>query len=90
IVFKSKRLPVGKGLSTAGIITSVCGIILPIALFILVAVLLFSHALDGFMAEQLKQLQQTDPDLYKQYYDMLGDTFPEWFEGMIRLLIGLK
>lgn len=89
IVFKSKHLPVGKGLSTAGIITSACGIILPILILILVMVLMMNHTLDGFMADWLKQIKAADPELYQQYYDMLGDSFPEWFEGIL-FALGLK
>lgn len=89
IIYKSKHLPMGKGLSTAGIITSICGIILPIFILIIFVVLLMNHSLDGLMAEYLKQLQQTDPDLYKQYRDILGDTFPEWFTGVL-FIFGLK
>ncbi|MDE6746126.1 MAG: DUF4190 domain-containing protein, partial [Oscillospiraceae bacterium] len=36
IVFKSKKLSVGKGMSTAGIITSVIGLILPILFVVLI------------------------------------------------------
>ena len=89
IVFKSKHLPVGKGLSTAGIITSVCGIILPILILILVMVLMMNHSLDGFMSDMLRQIKATDPELYQEYYDMLGESFPEWFDGIL-FVLGLK
>ena len=89
IVFKSKHLPVGKGLSTAGIITSVCGLVLPVLILILFTVLMMNHAMDGFMSDMLKQIKATDPELYQQYYDMLGESFPEWFEGVL-FVLGLK
>ena len=89
IVFKSKHLPVGRGLSTAGIITSVCGIVFPVLILILFTVLLMNHAMDGFMSDMLQQIKATDPELYQQYYDMLGDSFPEWFEGVL-FVLGLK
>ena len=89
IVFKSKHLPVGRGLSTAGIITSACGIILPILILILVMVLMMNHSLDGFMSDMLRQIKATDPELYQEYYEMLGDSFPEWFEGIL-FALGLK
>ena len=81
IVFKSKHLPVGKGLSTAGIITSVLGLILPIVLVIIVAVLLVTHG-DIFM----QQLKIQSPEEYEYLYELYGDQFPQWFEGMFRFL----
>ena len=87
IVFKSKHLPVGKGLSTAGIITSSIGLALPIILLIVLTVLLMNHSLDGFMSELVKQLKQADPELYEQYYEMFSKQFPEWFENALRFFI---
>ncbi|MCH5194683.1 MAG: hypothetical protein J1F11_12040 [Oscillospiraceae bacterium] len=89
IVFKSKHLPVGRGLSTAGIITSICGLIFPILILLLMAVLLMNHSLDGIMSEMLRQIKQTDPETYKQFYEMFGESFPEWFENLL-FIIGLK
>lgn len=89
IVFKSKHLPAGRGLSTAGIITSICGIILPILWLILFAALIMSHMLDEPIAEAFRQIRHTDPDLYQQYYDMFGDSFPQWFENIL-FVFGLK
>lgn len=83
IIFKCRHLPVGKGLSTAGIVTSVCGIVLPILIVVIVVVLMLTHQLDGFMSDMLNELRETSPEQYKDYYDQLYDTFPEWFEGIL-------
>lgn len=78
IVFKSKKLSVGKGMSTAGIITSIIGLILPI-LFI---VLIYAN-----MPELLQYLKNESPEQYQQLYEMYGEQFPEWFAGAISFLI---
>ena len=60
IVFKTKHLPVGKGLSTAGIITSSLGLVLPILLVILFVVLFFTSA--EFRTWYLDTLKEVSPD----------------------------
>lgn len=80
IVFKCKRLPVGKGLSTAGIITSAIGLIIPLALLILVVVLLLTNG-----AELMEFLKQTSPQDYEELYELYGDQFPEWFSDAMRI-----
>ena len=82
IVFKSKKLPVGKGMSTAGIITSVIGLIIPLALLIFVIVMLVTNG-----AELMQYLKQVSPEQYEQLYEIYGEQFPEWFEGVISFLI---
>ena len=47
IVFKTKKLPVGKGMSTAGIITSVIGLVIPIALLVFVIVMLVNRSVSS-------------------------------------------
>lgn len=76
VVFKCKRLPVGKGMSTAGIITSVIGLILPI-LFIVVML--------ANMTNLLQYIKDMSPEQYEQLYEMYGEQFPEWFAGVVSL-----
>ena len=78
IVFKTKRLPVGKGLSTAGIITSSIGIVLPI-----VAVVGFSVWLVANGPEFMAYLKENYPTYYDLFYSEFYDTFPEWFESVL-------
>lgn len=82
IVFKCKRLPVGKGMSTAGIITSAIGLAIPIALLILVIVMLVTNG-----AELMQYLKQVSPEQYEQLYELYGDQFPQWFSDAISFLI---
>ena len=80
IVYKTKHLPVGKGLSTAGIITSALGLVLPIILIIVLAVLLVSHG-DVFM----DAIREYSPEQYEEFYEMYKDQFPQWFESVFML-----
>lgn len=82
IVFKCKKLPVGKGLSTAGIITSAVGLAIPIALLVFVIVMLLTHG-----AELMQMLKEMSPEQYEQLYEMYGDQFPEWFDAAVSFLI---
>ncbi|MBD5146301.1 MAG: DUF4190 domain-containing protein [Ruminococcus sp.] len=84
IVFKSKKLPVGKGMSTAGIITSVIGLVIPIALLIFVIVMLVTNG-----AELMQYMKQVSPEQYEQLYEMYGDQFPQWFDGAVMFLTNL-
>lgn len=78
IVFKCKRLPVGKGLSTAGIVTSVIGLILPILFIVLILM---------NMSGLLHYIKTVSPDQYEQLYEMYGDQFPQWFDAAVSFLI---
>jgi len=82
IVFKCKKLPVGKGMSTAGIITSAIGLAIPIALLAFVVVMLLTNG-----AELMQNLKQISPDQYEQLYEMYGDQFPQWFDAAVSFLI---
>lgn len=82
IVFKCKKLPVGKGMSTAGIITSAIGLAIPIALLVFVVVMLLTHG-----AELMQYLKEISPDQYEQLYEMYGDQFPEWFDAAVSFLL---
>ncbi len=82
IVFKCKRLPVGKGLSTAGIITSAVGLAIPIALLAFVVVMLLTNG-----AELMQYLKQVSPEQYEQLYEIYGDQFPQWFDAAVSFLI---
>ncbi|MCM1329515.1 MAG: hypothetical protein NC253_08765 [Ruminococcus sp.] len=81
IVYKTKRLPVGKGFSTAGIIMSAIGILLPILLLILSLVFVMNNP--DYVREYLNLLKETDPEQYQEYYDQLGGMFPDWFESVM-------
>lgn len=82
IVFKCKRLPVGKGMSTAGIITSAIGLAIPVALLIFVIIMLVTNG-----AELMQYLKQVSPEQYEQLYELYGDQFPQWFSDAISFLI---
>lgn len=81
IVYKTKHLPVGKGLSTAGIITSSLGIVLPIVFIVIVVIFMMSNP--DFMRQYMNQLKEISPEQYQQLYDQLSGQFPEWFEGVL-------
>lgn len=81
IVFKCKHLPVGKGMSTAGIITSAIGIVIPIAVIALMVVLLLTNG-----AQIMEFVKEYSPEQYEELYDLYGDQFPQWFEGILRIL----
>ena len=76
IVFKSKRLPVGKGMSTAGIITSVIGLLLPIVFVVIIYL---------NINELFQYMENNYPEMYQQYYEMYSEQFPEWFEGILMM-----
>lgn len=82
IVFKSKKLPVGKGMSTAGIITSAIGLAIPILLLVIVVVMLMTNG-----AEVMQFLKEYSPEEYRQLYEVYGEQFPEWFSGAIMFLL---
>ncbi len=71
---KSKHLPVGKGLSTAGIVTSIVGIVLTLLIYVLCVVLVVF-----FMEDMINFIRQTSPEDYEMLYEMYGEQFPEWF-----------
>lgn len=70
IVYKTKHYSVGRGLSTAGIITSAIGLVLP---FVLIVVMIAA------MPAMIEYIRQTSPEEYKQLYDMYSEQFPQWF-----------
>lgn len=70
IVYKTKHYSVGRGLSTAGIITSAIGLVLP---FVLLVVMIAA------MPALIEYVRQTSPEEYKQLYDMYSEQFPQWF-----------
>ena len=74
IVHKNKHIPAGKGTSTAGIILSAIGIVLPILIIVLLV---------AMMPQLLKYVQETDPETYQQFYDQYGDQLPNWFSVLI-------
>ncbi len=82
IVYKTKKFSVGKGLSTAGIVTSALGLLIPLALLILVVVLLLTNG-----AELMEYIKQTSPEQYEELYELYGEQFPDWFSGIMSFII---
>ena len=75
---KGKHLPVGKGLSTAGIVTSIIGIVLTILIYILCVVLIAYG-----MEDMIDFIRQTSPEDYEMLYEMYGEMYPEWFDEAV-------
>lgn len=82
IVYKCKKFSVGKGLSTAGIITSAIGLAIPVVLLVIIVVLLLSNG-----AEIMNYVRQVSPEEYEELYELYGDQFPEWFGGIMSFFI---
>ncbi len=78
---KGKHLPVGKGISTAGIVTSIIGIILTILIYVLCVILVIYG-----MEEMIDFIRQTSPEDYEMLYEMYGEMYPEWFDEAIRFI----
>lgn len=78
VVHKSKHIPAGRGTSTAGIITSVIGLILPILLIVILIML---------MPQMLAYIKEMSPEQYQEFYDLYHDQFPQWFEGIKRFFV---
>lgn len=74
-IYKSKHYPVGKGLSTAGIICSVVALVLSI-LFLVIVV----YVMMNYMPQVMEILKNQSPEVYQQYYDMFHDAYPQWFD----------
>lgn len=81
---KSKHLPVGKGLSTAGIITSIVGLLLPIV--IVIACVAFVLSNPDLMREYMNLYEEIYPEDYEMLYEILGEQYPEWFSEAICFL----
>ncbi len=72
IVHKSKHLPNGKGLSTAGIVMGIIGTILPI-IFLVAAV--------ANLPEMMEYIEDIDPSAYEEFYDEYAEDYPEFFSS---------
>ncbi|MBQ7980829.1 MAG: DUF4190 domain-containing protein [Oscillospiraceae bacterium] len=84
---KSKHLPVGKGLSTAGIATSIIGIVLPILVYVACIALVAYFANEpGFMQEYMDLLKEMSPEDYEMLYEMYGEIYPEWFSEAVKFI----
>ncbi len=82
---KSKHLPVGKGISTAGIVTSIVGIVVTILIYVACFALVAYVANNPeFMSEYMDMLKDVSPEDYEMLYEMYGEMFPEWFSEAIR------
>lgn len=78
-IHKSKHYPNGNGKANAGIICSVIGLILIIALIAFSVSLVTNPEV---MQQYMELIREQDPELYDQMYDMYYDQFPQWFEGI--------
>lgn len=82
VVFKCKHLPVGKGLSTAGIITSAVGLAIPVIMLILMVIVLITNG-----DKVMDFIREFSPEQYEELYELYGDQFPQWFgEAIFRIL----
>lgn len=78
-IHKSKHYPNGNGKANAGIICSVIGLILIIALIAFSVSLVTNPEV---MQQYMELIREQDPELYDQMYDMYYDQFPQWFESI--------
>lgn len=78
-IHKSKHYPNGNGKANAGIICSVIGLILIIALIAFSVSLVTNPEV---MQQYMELIREQDPELYDQMYDMYYEQFPQWFEGI--------
>lgn len=84
IVHKAKRLPTGKGTSTAGIVTSAIALALCLIFFILIIALMLNGS--DFIRSIMQGIKDTSPQQYEQLYEQYYDMFPEWFSGISAML----
>lgn len=87
-VYKTKHYPVGKGISTAGIITSSISVGLVLLIYIFAIIFIFSMD-SSVMQQVLQSIKDDDPELYKYYYEQLYPFFPQWFEGISALFASI-
>ena len=85
-IYKSKHYPNGNGKANAGIICSVIGLILIIALIAFSVSLVTNPEV---MQQYMELIREQDPELYDQMYDMYYDQFPQWFESIKLFVKGL-
>lgn len=88
-IYKSKHYPVGKGMSTAGIITSVVSLVIVVLIFVLAFVMVFNIMQNGQMPEIMQFIKDYSPEMYEQYYNMYYEQYPEWFEGVSALFANI-
>lgn len=88
-IYKSKHYPVGRGMSTAGIVTSVVSIVLVVAIFVMAFVMLLSIIQSGRMPEIMQFIKNNNPETYRQCYELYYEQFPEWFEGVSTLFANI-
>lgn len=80
---KGKHLPVGKGFSTAGIVTSIIGLILPIVIIIVFVAIILSNP--DFMRDCMNMIKELSPEDYEIMFETYSEMFPEWFSDAFRL-----
>ena len=89
IVFKCKHLQGGKGVSTAGIITSSIGLALPLLIYLIMIisfVVIFVFLTDA--STFMEVFRTYMPEYYEQFYEIYGEQFPSWFETAISMFLG--
>lgn len=91
VVYKSKHYPVGKGISTAGIVTSAVSLGLAILIFVGLVIWMMSLMMgDGTEMQQLMQyLKNFSPEVYEEYYNQFYSDYPQWFEGISALFASI-
>lgn len=90
-VYKSKHYPVGKGLSTAGIVTSAVSLGLVIIIFVGLVIWMMSLMMgDGSgMQELMQYIKSLSPEVYEEYYNQYHSQYPQWFEGISALFASI-
>ncbi|MGN1101509.1 MAG: hypothetical protein ACI4RG_04895 [Huintestinicola sp.] len=91
VVYKSKHYPVGKGLSTAGIVTSAVSIGLVLLIFVGLVIWMMTLMMgDGSEMQQLMQyVKNLSPEVYEEYYNQFYNDYPQWFEGISALFASI-
>ncbi len=85
-MYKSKKYPVARGRSTAGIVMSVVSLVMVVALFVIAVYAMMTIMQDSEQMNEMMQLiKQYYPDIYEQYYEMFGEQYPEWFTAALQM-----
>lgn len=80
IMHKLKSLPVGKGMSTAGIVLSILGFIIPFVIIIIAI---------ANLPAMLEYIESVNPDAYEEIYDEYHDQLPQMFSAAFVLIKNL-
>lgn len=80
IMHKLKNLPVGKGMSTAGIVLSILGFIIPFVIIIIAI---------ANLPAMLEYIESVNPDAYEEIYDEYHDQLPQMFSAAFAMIKNL-